>query len=146
MPRPGRETWLHQIRNGRPTSITEELIVKISGCIRRGLPVDLSVIYCGCAKSSYYLWLEKAEKALKKSENNEELTDDDLLYILFSDAIKEAEADFLLGHIENVNKHSKEQWTASAWMLERRARHLFGKVEEVQNPNQAPALIMQDSK
>lgn len=147
MPRPGRETLLQEIRNGRPSAVTDELIVKISNAVCRGLPVDMAVIYSGCAKSSYYRWKERAEKLEQLSDDKfDDLSQDDLMILKFWDAVKEAETQFISGHVNNIESHSKEQWTASAWMLERRARHLFGKVEEVQNPNQAPALVMQDSK
>lgn len=142
-----RVALLKYLRTGRPSTLTTKLIDRISLAVEKGMPVDMAVIFAGCAKSSYYRWKEKAEKLEQLSEDKfDDLSEDDLMILKFWDSIKEAESNFIHGHISNIESHSKEQWTASAWMLERRARHLFGKVEEVQNPNQSPALVMQDSK
>lgn len=41
----------------------------------------------------------------------------------------------LLGHIDNIKAHSANDWKASAWFIERRARREFGRQETVVNKN-----------
>lgn len=41
----------------------------------------------------------------------------------------------LLGHIDNITAHSANDWKASAWFIERRARREFGRQETVVNKN-----------
>lgn len=41
----------------------------------------------------------------------------------------------LLDHIDNIKKHSRDDWKASAWFIERRARREFGRQETVVNKN-----------
>jgi len=56
----------------------------------------------------------------------------------FLELIKEAQQDFKQIHLDNIAKHSKKQWQASAWLLERKFKEEFAaktinreEVEEV---------------
>lgn len=48
----------------------------------------------------------------------------------FSDLVEKAYVNFKLKHLRNIAKSGNEgQWTASAWILERKWKREFGRVE-----------------
>jgi len=51
----------------------------------------------------------------------------------FSELVKKAEISFKLRHLHNIEKHSQENWSASAWLLERKFKQEFGKEHKVEH-------------
>lgn len=51
----------------------------------------------------------------------------------FSDALKKAEVKFKLSNLRNIIKAGKRHWQASAWLLERKFKKEFSRVEFQEN-------------
>ena len=51
----------------------------------------------------------------------------------FSELVKKAEISFKLRHLHNIEKQSQENWSASAWLLERKFKQEFGKEHKVEH-------------
>ena len=51
----------------------------------------------------------------------------------FLELVKKAEISFKLRHLHNIEKHSQENWSASAWLLERKFKQEFGKEHKVEH-------------
>ena len=47
----------------------------------------------------------------------------------FRESVKRAQVDFKLKHLKNISKAGDTQWQASAWILERKFKEEFGKVD-----------------
>lgn len=102
---------------GRPVILTQELQDKIMALLTRWIPIELACGSLGISDYAYYSWKKKGEADIESGK--------DTIYSNFARAIKEvlvANVDEALDHIR-----SEEQWTAKAWLLERRMRNFFGK-------------------
>ncbi len=51
----------------------------------------------------------------------------------FLELVKKAEISFKLRHLHNIEKHSQDNWSASAWLLERKFKQEFGKEHKVEH-------------
>lgn len=99
---------------GRPTSCTPEVIAKFREWTELGMPICYICQYVGIEDSTYYLWLEEGRKG--KSP-----------YLEFLNAIKEGEPAFVQNQLETIRKASSKEWTAAAWLAERRAASHFSR-------------------
>lgn len=99
---------------GRPTKCTPEVIAKFREWTELGMPIFYICQYTGIDDSTYYDWLEKGSQG--KSP-----------YAEFAAAIKEGEPAFIQNQLNVINAASKKEWTAAAWLAERRASGYFSR-------------------
>jgi hypothetical protein len=97
---------------GRPRVMTDEVIEKILGTIRLGLHPDRAAMAHGVSAGTL--------RSFKK--RNPE----------FARMVKEAEASAEAGFLSRILMHTDKQWTACAWMLERRWPERWAKKEHVE--------------
>lgn len=104
---------------GRPTLLTKEIAEEIISYIEKGSSDKDAYTMASVARSTFYNWIQKGEedKKLKKKT----------IYVDFLDKVKKAEAKFKAWHIANIQKSSKKQWQASAWLLERKFPEEFAR-------------------
>lgn len=50
----------------------------------------------------------------------------------FSDSVKKASVKFKLKHLKNISDAASKNWQASAWILERKFKREFSRVEYIQ--------------
>jgi len=97
---------------GRPRStMTPEAIEAILRSVRLGLHPDRAALAAGVSASTY---------RNHKRRHPE-----------FATAVKEAMAAAEEGYLSRILMHSEKQWTAAAWILERRWPERWRKREEV---------------
>jgi len=103
---------------GRPRSaMTDEKIEAILKTVRLGLHPDRAALAHGVGPSTM---------RVHKTRHPE-----------FVAAIKKAEADAEGGYLSRILKHTDKQWTAAAWILERRWPERWAKREVAQSDESA---------
>jgi len=109
---------------GRRLMLNKELINQICVFIENGNANKDACSFVGISEATFYSWIVSAEEILagkkRKSKKN-------VIYLEFLESLKGAEAKFRAFHVGNINAASKKEWTASAWMLERRYPKEFGR-------------------
>lgn len=75
--------------------------------VRNGLPIAQACLAAGVSTRTFREW-KKVSPPL-------------------SAALKKAESEFELKHIQNINVHASESWQASAWILERKFPERYAK-------------------
>lgn len=89
--------------------ITEELIDKAAGLKRNGLTNKDICAALGISEQTFYRWLNKPTCRLHRS---------------LSESLKKAEAEYKAELLEAImataTREKNPQWTAAAWLLERR--------------------------
>lgn len=113
---------------GRECKLTKELVDEILTYKENGLTdADICDMVC-IGKSTFYLWLQDAEKISKGEANVEDVAAGELKLELM-EGLKKAQVAFKAYHIQNITKASRKNWQASAWMLERFYPKEFGRID-----------------
>lgn len=97
---------------GRPPVMTEEVQQNILRTIRLGLHADRAALAHGISSSTLRNFRRRNPD--------------------FATAIKQAEAEAESGFLSKLLMHTEKQWTACAWMLERRWPQRWSKREHVE--------------
>ena len=126
-------------RTGRPIGLTAEITRQIAGLMTRGLPFESSCLFARVLPSTAYLWLQRGEAAKAALEGGVSPKPNDALCLDFFESVKRAEVaaqDKLLASISQAATEPgvKVQWTAAAWILERRWPHLYAQKTFVELP------------
>lgn len=100
---------------GAHCKLTPELQKKLIECIESGLVYDIACDAVGIDSSTFYRWLREGKANLCEEKNQ------------FYWAIKKAKANCAKNLLDIIKKHGIKEWTASAWLLERRYRKYYGK-------------------
>jgi hypothetical protein len=111
-------------KRGRKPKLTVEMIDQICLYIENGNTNKDAVLLSGITEAAFYKWKEIANRIKDAGRLDREAN---YLYFYLLESIKKAESKFRAYHISNINAASKKEWTASAWMLERRYPNEFGK-------------------
>jgi hypothetical protein len=95
-------------------AITHEHILAVCEELKNGLGLQDAVAVVGLAKSTFYDYRDKHPEII--------------------DLLKEAEVHFKKRHIKNIQNASEDpkHWQASAWLLERKFKDEFSKMEKVE--------------
>ena len=104
---------------GRRCLLTKDRINKICEGIKKGLTYDMCAKYAGISPSSFYTWLRKGREGKEKK------------FIEFVSKLEQAEASGAAYHLDNITKNSRDDWKASAWILER--RHNYTRYNSIQS-------------
>lgn len=97
------------------SKLTLELQTKLVECIEAGLYYDIACDAVGITKTTFWRWMNEGKANLNAEKKN------------FYDAIKEAKANCAKNALDAINIHRIKEWTAAAWLLERRFRKYYGK-------------------
>lgn len=101
---------------GRKSKLDDERKAVILESIRAGNYAETAAAAAGISQSTFYLWLQKGAAG----EPN---------YSEFSEAVKEAEAIGEQRCVALITKAARRNWTAAAWMLERKHPERWGRRE-----------------
>jgi hypothetical protein len=94
---------------GRPSSYTPEIVQKIVDSLELGLSMKYACLANGVTAETFNNW----------QADHPEL----------EQIAAEAKAKFIQAHLQNIKQHARDQWTASAWLLERTQAEEFSKPE-----------------
>lgn len=128
-PRPKLVT-LHQAWRGRNTKCTPELIERLCGYLREGLPIVHACALVGISDVTYRNWIHQGQAYLQSGDiPQHEILGEFLL------ALKRAFAEWQLGILrEELNgPQYRPGWAKSMTMLERRDRSHWGRDQYVSN-------------
>jgi hypothetical protein len=95
--------------------LTPELQTQLVECIESGMYYDLACQAVGISTVTFWFWMKKGKEG--KDEQ----------FINFSNAIKKAKGVCAKNALDMIKAHSIKEWTAAAWLLERRFRKYYGK-------------------
>lgn len=104
---------------GRPTKLTKEIQDTICKAIRAGAYIETASALAGLDKTTFYDWLRRGER------------EQEGIYFDFSHSIKKAIAEAEMRDILRIDQAAQENWTASAWRLERRFPQRWGKKDKL---------------
>ena len=82
-----------------------------------------------------FIIVDETKKIEKLIQEKTALTPSQKKMMLLLEICETGKEAMLLGHIDNITAHSANDWKASAWFIERRARREFGRQETVVNKN-----------
>lgn len=117
---------------GRRCLLSDKVTKRIMEGIEQGLTYDMCAKYAGVSPSAFYTWLRKGREGKEKK------------FIDFVLALEQAEANGAVYHLENIKKNSKNDWKASAWILER--RHNYTRYNTIQSEMKEPSKPVTEPK
>tara|TARA_R100000406_G_scaffold11227_1_gene7214 strand:+ start:69 stop:749 length:681 start_codon:yes stop_codon:yes gene_type:complete len=113
---------------GRKGKLTKDVIQIVATALEKGATHKIAMQAAGITAPTFYRWMNKGEQGEAQFKD-------------FFDAVKASESQGALKHLANIERHSNDDWRASAWLLERKWRYVKDpKVEEG-----APKVEEQDS-
>ena len=105
----------------RPSKFTAETVKAILNGVRAGLPYHLAAEAAGVSASTFHAW--QAGQFPRGSGP--------ALKVEFSESLKKAKAQGAYRLLALINRAADQQWTAAAWILERRYSGDFGRDAEL---------------
>lgn len=103
---------------GRPTKFTPEVLNRLYSAIRLGHTYKHACMYAGIDWSTFHAW--------RSGQFPKGVTDDQKQE--FYDNLARAEGESVNTKLATIAMHSKDDWKAAAWMLERRHPDDYGRV------------------
>ncbi len=109
---------------GRPSLISERLIVKAVNAVSRGASYEIAAAKMKISTKTFYNWMHRGAK------------ETDTIYADFFQRVKEAEADDALTDLDTIR--NAKVWQAAAWRLERRHGYVRREVTETVTTETGP--------
>ena len=98
----------------RTTILSEVIQNAMVEAIEAGNYASTAAESVGISSSTHYLWMSKGEEGIEP-------------YVGYMEAIKKAEAEAEMSAVRNIKTHAADNWTASAWYLERKFPDRWGR-------------------
>lgn len=116
---------------GRPTRLTPQAHDLYVKAIIVGVPKNKAAALIGMDVSTVTEWMRRGES---RARNGRAASG---VYVAFAADVRRAEAEFVTRALTHIQRAASQdgQWTAAAWLLERRHPEDFGRVER---PNAEP--------
>lgn len=115
---------------GRPALLEQpDKLQLLLACLEDGMTQEDACQYAEIALSTYYNWLKRAEQGDENAQR-------------FSDAVRKARAGAKREHLHNIRRAGQhvQQWTASAWFLERSFPEQYGRRND---DSSSPKVVVQ---
>ena len=131
---PKKEPPVKKTKRGRKKKVDDNLIKILTKALTSGASHKIACEAAGISQSSFYRWLKQGENGSAE-------------YAGFYNSIKASESHGALKHLENIEKHSINDWRASAWLLERRYSYRKDGVieerpkEEIEETKEDPPIL-----
>ena len=117
-------------KGGRPSKFTPETRQKLINAIKAGNYYETACKYANITYATYRQWITRGEKA-SYVEDPSELSDLDLDFLAFYEAIAEAEAAAEMTAVLHWRAQMQSDWKASRDFLARRHPNRWGSKVEV---------------
>ena len=101
-------------QNGRPTKLRANAIAHIVEAMEAGATYEAAATYAGITYQTYLNWMERG-----RAETSG-------IYFEFFGTVEQANARAQVLFAQRIQKASKDDWRAAAWMLERRYPKAYG--------------------
>lgn len=107
---------------GRPTDLTPEVIEQVKQLLPVALHIETVANFLGRTRRTFSNWLKWGSQEYQRLAKNKRAKPikSEALYLEFFLVYKKALGEGEFRNIEIVNQAATEQWTAAAWILERR--------------------------
>lgn len=111
---------------GRPTKLTDEIMLKITSAVRAGNYMETAAVYAGVHKSTLYDWLKRgnAEIDYMLKNNKKAPRKSEAIYVEFTDALELAMAESEMKDVAVIM--ASRDYRAAAWHLEKRFPDRWG--------------------
>ena len=106
-------------RRGQPTKLTAEVQARICAAIAAGSYLEPAAAFAGICEATLHNWLARGEREPGP-------------YRDFLEAVKKAEAEIELHCVKQIREAIRTQWTAAAWLLERKYPGRWGRRQEIE--------------
>lgn len=109
----------------KPTTLLKKVKEEICGYVENGNTFKDAFTLAGVGESTFYDWKKRGKEDIAEGKVS--------IYADFHQSLEKSLSMFKAWHIQNIMKAAKEdkQWTASAWLLERKFREEFGRTLDV---------------
>ena len=114
---------------GRPTVLNRAMLEAVVDLLKRGNYITTTAKAVGISPVTIGAWVKKGHDL---AELDRELDETEQLFVEFSVEVEKARAFAEIQHVENIRQASRENWTASAWWLERTNPKEWGKVQRTE--------------
>ena len=114
---------------GRPCLLDKRRKTRLLAAIQTGVPLKHAAMLAGISYDTLNRWRVKGEEKGAP-----------LRFRKFCKALRRSQAIAMLRLVSRIQEAGKQDWRASAWMLERRHPEEFGKPVSVDAPNAKPEL------
>lgn len=131
-------------KRGRKTLLNQQRLEAITTMLRAGAYVDDACRSVGIHKATFYNWLQRGNVQRERLNAGLEIEPKEEQFLEFLDAVEEADAEGIIGHLMNIDHAAKTgTWQASAWILERKQPRKWGRFErtEISGPEGGPIHI-----
>ena len=108
---------------GRRSKLNETTLVEILKYIKRGVSFADSCTYMGIGESTFYVWIQKGEKAIKNKTEN--------IYREFVEGIRQAEVAAKIRRVSIIAKHENKDPRLALEMLARKYPEEFGRKDAI---------------
>lgn len=109
-------------KGGRSSKLTPEIEKTILETIRMGATFAAAADRAGISPDTIQEWRQRGEGTHPKRGPTADL-------VRFALAVKKAMGDAEVLHVGRITKASEKDWTASAWILERRHPERYGRID-----------------
>lgn len=122
---------------GRKPKLTQEMIEKLGNALKAGNYIETACDYVGINRSTFYMWLQEAEKPGAKQ-----------IYLDLLDTVRTARAEAEMRNVLKIQKAADDSWQAAAWWLERSQPKKWSKQTNVElsGVNGSPINVAVDTR
>lgn len=113
----------------RPIKLNSRLIVKICRNILTGATYQACAVATGISYDTFNEWRKGAMVALEKQPSRR--TDNDNLFIEFSEAVNQANAELEISLMKSIKTKGRRDWKATAWILQNRFPQHYSERREL---------------
>lgn len=112
-------------RRGRPCLLNPRRMRRFLAAIKNSMPLKHAAAFAGVSYDTVNRWRIRGEDEKSPVE-----------FCNFYKALKRAQAVAMNRLLRSVQRSGRKDWRAAAWLLERRHAEDFGKINEVEKPEQ----------